>query len=101
VRKEVQVWYCRGMPKVFSNLQYRRDRAVIAFKENVLIGPLIDAVDAAVGSATRVRITDNMLDEAYEIIDKQQLSDPDRIKWETMQEIFKAAFKAAGFEVVD
>jgi hypothetical protein len=95
VHKAVQVCYCRGMPKASSNLQYRRDRAVIAFKEHVLNGPLIDAADAAIRSATRVRITDDIVEAAWRET-AGYAEQPDELR-----PLLKAAFEAAGFEVVD
>jgi hypothetical protein len=98
VRKAVQVCYCRGMPTTFSPLQYRRDRAVIEFKEHVLNGPLIDAINAAVGSATRVRITGSVLDAVVQAGEAVLvLYEPN----ETLRGALQAAFEAAGFEVVD
>jgi hypothetical protein len=96
VRKAVQVCYCRGMPKVFSPLQYRRDRAVIAFKESVLTGPLIDSADAAIRTATRVRITAYIVEAVWRETPARVLEQPDELK-----PLLKAAFEAAGFEVVD
>jgi hypothetical protein len=86
------------MPKVFSPLQYRRDRAVIAFKETVLIGPLIDSADAAIRSATRVRITDDIVTEFGHAWHAAPQDGPPGTR---RRAGLKAAFESAGFEVID
>ena len=86
------------MAELTDPLADRRQRALEAAHDeigptNVIRADAIRAIDQAIETATRVKITEDIIDAAY-----------GEVPWEATErgdvhDIVKAAFRAAGFEV--